>query len=346
MTRYVRSINDGKENKYSKVDNRLIKSKLLSCDEKMIIIHSLSQNESYTAIKEVIRRQLNIGVKNFRKAWKNLEELGCIEDYGQTYINGQFGGKQFVINEYSDKLKKLDTINNSSDQNITGEICSTEVASDAVGTLVHDGEVFNVKSADDIRIDADVYGPEETTNNNQGNQNQSNQNQLNHEQLNKSNDFDKNQNSFSMAVSFSETEQEYYHNAKQDALNYINDFQSDSFYFGWHLYEREIEFKSEMEKKLYDNFNYYEKAWISSLYQWILFVNEKYFCKKVEYWRLNRADMQALLDVCLNDNLPAEGWEGAFQVMNQIAENAYRLNKDKVTVSYLTKQLNSNTCLV
>ena len=56
--------------------------------------------------------------------------------------------------------------------------------------------------------------------------------------------------------------------------------------------------------------------------------------------------MQALLDVSSNDNLPAEGWEGAFQVMNQIAENAIALGKDKITVSYLTKQLNSNVCEV
>jgi len=347
MMRYVRSVNDGEENYYTKVDNRLIKSENLSCEEKMIIIHCLSQNDSYRIIKEVLRNQLGLGVKSFTKAWKNLEKLGCIEDHGQTIINGQFSCKRYVINEYPDILKKLDKINIPKKQEVMGDINSENNTSDTVDTLVHDGKALNVKSTDGIQIDAEVYISKATCNNNQSNQHQVNQHQSNQYQVkNNTNDFDENQNSSLLPILQSEQEQEYYQEAKQNALNYLQDFQSDSFYLGWYNYEREIEFKSEMEKKLYENLNYYEKAWISSLYKWILFVNEKYFCHKVDSWRLNRGDMQALLDVSSNDNLPAEGWEGAFQVMNQIAENAYYLNKDKVTVSYLTKQLNSNICLV
>jgi hypothetical protein len=269
--------------------------------------------------------------------------LGCIVDCGQTCSNGRFGGKEFVINEYSDVLMKLDKISNPKKQEVMGDIYPENNTSDTVDTLVYDGKALNVKSTDGNQIDAEVYISKATSNNNQSNQQQVNQHQSNQYQIkNNTNDFDENQNSCADQILADEANRDY----DFEARYYIEDFISSEFYYGWHVYEREIKFKSNEDKEYFENFIIQDKAWISKIYLWVLFVNERYFNQNVENWKLNKDDIDNLYTATGNLNLLGDGWQEVFQIINEIAENAYRIKTEYISVSYLTKQLNSNSCLV
>jgi len=352
-TTYQRSKNDGKSNFYTKIDNRLIKSKLLSSDEKFIMIYILSQDDSYNLIREVIQKKVGMGRNRFTSAWNNLQNLSFIIDKGQAN-KGRFGKKKFIVNEYPLVAPEED-ISNSSFENEEQSKTQNTITS---APFPHDGIPTNGISSNTEAAYAQPMVGKLPANNNQGNQDQGNQDQGNQDQGNQdqgnqdqfsqedTDDFDVNIKSLvhkivnpTMEMS-SETsialENELFRETKYQMQELI----SDAFVFGWHTYDREPKFDSKQSQDYLLNYIFSDIIWIPSIFKYILFLNERYFKQNVENWRFNEKDIEEIATTTQNSNLNYQTWEEVFKILNQIAERAYQCGTDKVTVSYLTKQLN------
>lgn len=344
MTSYVRSLNDGKENYYTKIDSRLIKSKELNSDEKFIMIYILSQSDSYNVIREVIMKDVKMGRKRFTSAWNNLHKLGYIIDKGQAN-SGRFGMKKFVINEYP----KNDIENYTSHNSFEKKEQSKAEDSNTDVSIVYDGIPTNGISSNTEAAYRQTTVGKLPANNNQGNQDQSNQDQSNQDQFSQedTDEFDANIKSLvhkivnpSMEMS-DETSIALENELFRETKYCMQELISDAFVFGWHTYDREPKFDSKQSQDYLLNYIFSDIIWIPSIFKYILFLNERYFKQNVENWRFNEKDIEEIATTTQNSNLNYQTWEEVFKILNQIAERAYQCGTDKVTVSYLTKQLNS-----
>lgn len=96
-TTFNRSVNNGIDNHYTKVDNGLIKDINLSMAQVGVMTWILSQNDSYVINKTYIQKQSGLGKVAFKKVWDGLVEIGYIED---SFTNTTQGREyQYVINE-------------------------------------------------------------------------------------------------------------------------------------------------------------------------------------------------------------------------------------------------------
>ena len=89
----IRSGKNGKSN-YTPISNDILQSKILSCEQKSILVHLLSLPSNWAIYKKTIWKQMNIGRDRFLKEWKGLVELGYI-------IENVIKGKNNLIEGYS-----------------------------------------------------------------------------------------------------------------------------------------------------------------------------------------------------------------------------------------------------
>jgi len=73
----VRSKKNGKS-KYTPISNDILQSKILTSEEKSILVHLLSLPEDWVVYKTEIWKDMNIGRDRFNKSWTNLVKLGYI----------------------------------------------------------------------------------------------------------------------------------------------------------------------------------------------------------------------------------------------------------------------------
>ena len=73
----VRSKKTGKS-RYTPINNEILQSSQLTCEEKTILIYLLSLPEDWVVYKTVIWQKMNIGRNRFNTHWKGLVEKGYI----------------------------------------------------------------------------------------------------------------------------------------------------------------------------------------------------------------------------------------------------------------------------
>jgi hypothetical protein len=73
----VRSKKTGKS-RYTPISNDILQSKILTPEEKSILVHLLSLPEDWVVYKTEIWKHMNIGRDRFNKSWKSLVEYGYI----------------------------------------------------------------------------------------------------------------------------------------------------------------------------------------------------------------------------------------------------------------------------
>lgn len=73
----IRSKKNGKS-RYTPISNDILQSKILTAEQKSILVHLLSLPEDWVVYKTEIWKDMNIGRDRFNKAWIVLVELGYI----------------------------------------------------------------------------------------------------------------------------------------------------------------------------------------------------------------------------------------------------------------------------
>jgi hypothetical protein len=73
----VRSKKNGKS-RYTPINNDILQSKILTAEQKSILVHLLSLPEDWIVYKTEIWKDMNIGRDRFNKSWAGLVELGYI----------------------------------------------------------------------------------------------------------------------------------------------------------------------------------------------------------------------------------------------------------------------------
>ncbi|MGZ2368843.1 hypothetical protein ACXR6G_03560 [Ancylomarina sp. YFZ004] len=98
QTTYNRSTNDGKENFYTKIDNKMIRDKRLSLNQIGMMTLILSQSNEYVINSTYLQKHTGLGKDKFFKEWKKLQEYGYIirEDIREK---GRVKGTHWIVNE-------------------------------------------------------------------------------------------------------------------------------------------------------------------------------------------------------------------------------------------------------
>lgn len=94
----VRSRKNGKS-RYTPINNDICQSKILTCEQKSVLIHLLSLPENWVVYKMHIWKDMNIGRDRFNKAWVGLVELGYIVSVRMIKPNGQLKGYNHIVYE-------------------------------------------------------------------------------------------------------------------------------------------------------------------------------------------------------------------------------------------------------
>ena len=94
----VRSRKNGKS-RYTPITNDICQSKILTCEQKSVLIHLLSLPENWVVYKMHIWKDMNIGRDRFNKAWVGLVELGYIVSIRMFKPNGQLKGYNHIVYE-------------------------------------------------------------------------------------------------------------------------------------------------------------------------------------------------------------------------------------------------------
>jgi hypothetical protein len=82
----VRSKKNGKS-RYTPISNDILQSKVLTAEEKSILVHLLSLPEDWVVYKTEIWKDMNIGRDRFNKSWTNLVKLGYIVSVKMIDVN-------------------------------------------------------------------------------------------------------------------------------------------------------------------------------------------------------------------------------------------------------------------
>ncbi|MGQ8335815.1 hypothetical protein ACUNWD_04640 [Sunxiuqinia sp. A32] len=339
-TIYKRSANDGEKNYYTKIDNRLIKDLDMSVEAKMIMIWMLSQDDSFIVYKNVVKRELGIGVKRFRNAWSELVKRSFIKDMGQSNSEGRFGNKKFIINEYpADKETDTKPTVSSDVDNESTSLSYKDLSTDS--TLLNNGLVNDGIMQREKEVSKESTGEKETSNYNQSNQEQSNQQQFNQDQERFTNGFDLNQKPLgaTSCTLLPILPKEDMYIIKQS----IVDFSVDQFGLGYYEWERSIEYESPASLESFQSKDMITQAWILQTYKWIRYINEEFFEYDTKSWKINVQDIDSLIEASYNDFYGYEKWGGAIELISRIAHKALKSGKEYVSVSYLTKTfINAN----
>jgi len=115
----VRSKKTGKS-RYTPINNDILQSSQLTCEEKTILIYLLSLPEDWVVYKTVIWQKMNIGRNRFNTHWKGLVEKGYIVSVRviDTKSNLIKGWNHIV---YEEPVLSEQRINQSSDLPIFGQ---------------------------------------------------------------------------------------------------------------------------------------------------------------------------------------------------------------------------------
>ena len=82
----VRSKKTGKS-RYTPISNEILQSKILTPEEKSILVHLLSLPEDWIVYKTIIWQEMNMGRHRFNSNWKTLVEKGYIVSIRVIDIN-------------------------------------------------------------------------------------------------------------------------------------------------------------------------------------------------------------------------------------------------------------------
>lgn len=74
----LRSKKTGKS-RYTPISNDILQSKILTAEQKSILVHLLSLPEDWVVYKTEIWKEMNIGRDRFNKSWTGLVKLGYIQ---------------------------------------------------------------------------------------------------------------------------------------------------------------------------------------------------------------------------------------------------------------------------
>lgn len=115
----VRSKKTGKS-RYTPINNDILQSSQLTCEEKTILIYLLSLPEDWVVYKTVIWQKMNIGRNRFNTHWKGLVEKGYIASVRviDTTTNLIKGWNHIV---YEEPVLSKERIDQSSDLPIFGQ---------------------------------------------------------------------------------------------------------------------------------------------------------------------------------------------------------------------------------
>lgn len=94
----VRSRKNGKS-RYTPINNDICQSRILTCEQKSILVHLLSLPENWVVYKTNIWKDMNIGRDRFNKAWVGLVDLGYIVSIRMFKPNGQLKGYNHIVYE-------------------------------------------------------------------------------------------------------------------------------------------------------------------------------------------------------------------------------------------------------
>jgi hypothetical protein len=128
----IRSSKNGKSN-YTPISNDILQSKILTCEQKSILVHLLSLPSDWSIYKTTFWKQMNIGRDRYLKAWKGLVELGYIKENVITGKNNLIEGYSYIVYEEpvsvnpSSSQPEIDSIQNS--LSVKPNIGNTEIQS-------------------------------------------------------------------------------------------------------------------------------------------------------------------------------------------------------------------------
>tara|TARA_R110002050_G_scaffold187306_1_gene321744 strand:- start:20562 stop:21635 length:1074 start_codon:yes stop_codon:yes gene_type:complete len=337
-TIYHRSANNGKDNFYSKIDNRLIKNEELSADSKIVMISILAESDSYIVYKENLKKRLRIGTQRFNKAWSELISHGYIMDKGQSRYDGKFQNRMYEIFECPEDAEDSNNIqrdpNNDDHQGSdNSDIC-----------FPHDG---NLNGGNPIT--GPLNNENQLSNNNQTNQDQTKQDKDNQDQ------FEEGEvtNGCTSISNDHEDDDDFYDFYDLFHMNtnigWDDDPFTDVYYYilhrldlqlqqEWQEFNPTMRFSSLEDSRFFKTLKDIDQAWIKIVFRWILFINEKMLNVDVTNWTLNKEDIKNLVRSTAH-KYELQGWEGMFGLFVKIADKAIKNNCEFVSVSYLTAKL-------
>lgn len=99
----IRSKKNGKS-RYTAISNDILQSKILTPEQKSILVHLLSLPEDWIVYKTEIWKSMNIGRDRFNKSWAGLVKLGYIKSERVIKPNGQLLGYNHIVSEEPETL--------------------------------------------------------------------------------------------------------------------------------------------------------------------------------------------------------------------------------------------------
>lgn len=115
----VRSKKTGKS-RYTPISNEILQSKILTPEEKSILVHLLSLPEDWIVYKTIIWQEMNIGRHRFNSNWRTLVEKGYIVSIRVIDINTNLvKGWNHIV--YEEPVKSEIRTDQSSDLPVFGQ---------------------------------------------------------------------------------------------------------------------------------------------------------------------------------------------------------------------------------
>jgi len=155
----VRSKKTGKS-RYTPISNEILQSRVLTPEQKSILVHLLSLPEDWIVYKTEIYKDMNIGRDRFNKTWKCLVELGYIVSFKIIDKNSNLiKGYNHIIYEepqFSD-LPSLGLTEIQVDRN-SGCIQSNKIQSNNIQS--NNIKSNNISSSTSSRENLDIYSKE------------------------------------------------------------------------------------------------------------------------------------------------------------------------------------------
>jgi hypothetical protein len=142
----IRTKKDG-TSRYTPISNKILQSKVLTPEQKSILVHLLSLKLDWSIRKTHIHKDMNIGRDRFLKAWNQLVGMGYIVETKKTLNNLKCYHYTVCEDPISDVLKTSETenqLNRNSDSIKSNNEESNEIE--------HNNKINNINKVNNYSI--------------------------------------------------------------------------------------------------------------------------------------------------------------------------------------------------
>lgn len=157
----VRSKKNGKS-RYTPISNDILQSKILTPEQKSILVHLLSLPEDWVVYKTEIWKDMNIGRDRFNKAWIGLVKLGYIVSVKMIDTNSNLikGYNHIVYEEPIMDLLKLGLPENQVPRTSGSKQSNYSQSNNLQSNNLESNNILNTRTSMEIVEEIDMFSAE------------------------------------------------------------------------------------------------------------------------------------------------------------------------------------------